>query len=287
MYGSDRRCGGEPPARRRATRTRQASFSWSYSSNWAAGRSSTPLEDREAAKYAGFQATRPTPEAQPLPPDRPSFIEKAGGVLAEPVRFANKHAFQVQIHTDCLSYGLGSGCQIASVFDNDLGRAASSGGAWLGGGLAGKLAREACVRACPAIGSRVKEVLPRLGDETGSVNLPGGGGAKPGSGAAQATPTGLRDASPGLRNAFDGGSIRDRSIIGVRSALTESGFARQQLTTNRSGYRFDGPGGEQVRIMRRGGGWEVRVQNRDGNYLDEWGTVASPQNTHGITLRSR
>jgi hypothetical protein len=29
------------------------------------------------------------------------------------------------------------------------------------------------------------------------------------------------------------------------------------------------------------------VQNRFGNYLDEFGNVASPQNAHGITLRSR
>lgn len=110
---------------------------------------------------------------------------------------------------------------------------------------------------------------------------------KAGSGAARAAPTGLQNASTGLRGAFDGGSIRDRSILGVRSALTENGFARQQLTKNRGGYRFDGPGGEQVRIMRRGGGWDVRVQNRYGNYLDEFGNVASPQGTHGITLRSR
>jgi hypothetical protein len=59
------------------------------------------------------------------------------------------------------------------------------------------------------------------------------------------------------------------------------------LTANKRGYLFRGPGGEQVRIMRRGGGWDVRVQNRYGNYLDRFGDVGTPQTTHGIPLRSR
>lgn len=50
---------------------------------------------------------------------------------------------------------------------------------------------------------------------------------------------------------------------------------------------FDGPAGEQVRIMRRGGAWDIRVQNRFGNYLDEYGNVGSPSGTHGITIESR
>lgn len=62
-------------------------------------------------------------------------------------------------------------------------------------------------------------------------------------------PSGLKDASPGLRKLFEDGTIRDRSIIGIRSTLTENGFASQQLTKNRRGYLFQGLGGEQVRVM--------------------------------------
>lgn len=111
--------------------------------------------------------------------------------------------------------------------------------------------------------------------------------AKGGKAAKRAVtvPSGLRDASSGLRQLFADGSIRDLTITSIRATLYDHGFSLQALTRNRQGFRFNGPGGEQVRIMRRGGGWDVRVQNRHGNYLDEFGNAASPALSRGITVR--
>jgi hypothetical protein len=168
------------------------------------------------------------------------------------------------------------------------------------GERAAELTRQAAQRtrqAAERLNSTLRDAWQRLlREQRGGSRPPGGGATTPPqrgtpsgdrSAGPQPAPTGLKDASSGLRGAFDGGNIRDHSITGLRSALTENGFSRQRLTTNRGGYRFDGPDGEQVRIMRRGGGWDVRVQNRYGNYLDEFGNVASPQNAHGITLRAK
>jgi hypothetical protein len=99
-------------------------------------------------------------------------------------------------------------------------------------------------------------------------------------------PTGLRGASDGLTSVFGGGSVRGRSIADIRAGLLDDGFT-QGLANNKSGYLLTNGAGEQVRIMSRGGGWDIRVRNAAGNYLDEFGNVASPGSTHSIEVFSR
>lgn len=99
-------------------------------------------------------------------------------------------------------------------------------------------------------------------------------------------PTGLRSASPGLRALFGGGSIRNSSIINIRNTLLKNGF-RMTHSDRGSGYLFRNAAGEEVRIMRRGGGWDVRIKNSSGNYLDEFGNVASPAQTHNIHVHPK
>lgn len=94
--------------------------------------------------------------------------------------------------------------------------------------------------------------------------------------------SGLNNASTAFKNIFKNGLSR-KSIIDIRSTLINGGF-KQSLTINKKGYLFSNTTGEQVRIMRRGGGWEARVMNRYGNYLDDIGNVAGPQSTHGISI---
>ena len=101
-----------------------------------------------------------------------------------------------------------------------------------------------------------------------------------------ACPTGLRDASIGLQNLFQNESIRNRSIISIRDQLSSNGFI-QTLSDNKQGYLFVNDLGEEVRIMNRNGFWEVRIMNKHGNYLDEFGNVADPNYTHGIFVESR
>lgn len=72
-----------------------------------------------------------------------------------------------------------------------------------------------------------------------------------------------------------------RLVVGIRSDLLSSGL-RQPLSQNKKGYLFVNGTGEQVRIMRRGSAWDVRVRNAAGNNLDEFGNVAPPSATHGI-----
>ena len=93
--------------------------------------------------------------------------------------------------------------------------------------------------------------------------------------------TGLRGGGTGLRELFAGGTIRGRSTITIRSILTRTGFT-QTISHNKQGYLFYNNVGEMVRIMRRAGGWDVRVTNRFGNYLDEFGNVAGRAASHGI-----
>ncbi len=45
--------------------------------------------------------------------------------------------------------------------------------------------------------------------------------------------------------------------------------------------------GEEVRSMRRGGGWDIRGRNAHGNYLDACGNVADPADPHGVEVHSR
>jgi RHS repeat-associated protein len=98
--------------------------------------------------------------------------------------------------------------------------------------------------------------------------------------------SGLRAATPELAELFASGTIRNMPIISIRNTLREGGFT-QTVTRNGSGYLFRNAAGEEVRIMSRGGGWDVRIRNSSGNYLDEFGNVGSPASTHGITVRSQ
>jgi len=95
-------------------------------------------------------------------------------------------------------------------------------------------------------------------------------------------PTGLRVASEGLRRIFDGGSVRGRFIPNLRKVLLDDGFSLGRAARG-AGYLFE-KGLEEVRIMRRNGGWDVRMRNRFGNDLDEWGNVAPSDLTHGIEV---
>jgi hypothetical protein len=98
--------------------------------------------------------------------------------------------------------------------------------------------------------------------------------------------SGLRGASQGLTELYANGSLRNTPIITIRNTLTQSGF-KQTVTMNGEGYLFRNAIGEEVRIINRGGAWDIRVRNAFGNYLDETGNVASPSATHGITVISK
>jgi RHS repeat-associated protein len=99
---------------------------------------------------------------------------------------------------------------------------------------------------------------------------------------------GLRGASPGLTELFANGSIRNTPIINIRNTLRQNGFS-QAITRNKGGYLFRNAAGEEVRIMRRGGGWDLRIRNSNGNYLDEFGRVDQTGGglSHGINVTSR
>jgi len=96
---------------------------------------------------------------------------------------------------------------------------------------------------------------------------------------------GLKNASEGLKSLFENGSVKGKSIIGIRKTLLKDGFT-QTLSKNKSGYLFRNSLGEEVRLMRRNGGWDIRMRNRFGNYLNENGHVATPNSTHGIGVSS-
>lgn len=68
--------------------------------------------------------------------------------------------------------------------------------------------------------------------------------------------------------------------------LSDDGFV-QRLADNKSGYLFSKGLREEVHIMRRHGGWEVRIKNQAGNYLDEFGNVNSSGVAHEIEVFSR
>jgi RHS repeat-associated protein len=98
--------------------------------------------------------------------------------------------------------------------------------------------------------------------------------------------TGLKkEASDGLINLFRNG-LESPSIINVRSQLLRDGF-QQTLTTKKSGYLFRHISGEEVRIMRRNGSWDLRIKNRFGNDLDRLGNVGIPETTHDIYIFSK
>jgi hypothetical protein len=121
--------------------------------------------------------------------------------------------------------------------------------------------------------------------------LPSGRFAGAGPGAALGhgpdfLPSGLRNASTGLKDLFINESIRGSSIIDMRSTLLNNGFV-QSLTRNRSGYLFKNILGEELRIMNRNGLWDVRLRNQFGNFLDEFGNVGEPSLTHSIQVFSK
>nr|WTB28310.1 HINT domain-containing protein [Streptomyces sp. NBC_00830]WTB35771.1 HINT domain-containing protein [Streptomyces sp. NBC_00830] len=99
-------------------------------------------------------------------------------------------------------------------------------------------------------------------------------------------PTGLKNASPGLKSLFAEGSLKGKPIVEIRDKLLKGGFTRK-LAKNKKGYLYTNAEGEQVRIMRRNGGWDMRIMNKNGNYLDDLGNVADPKNTHGIDVYSK
>lgn len=91
---------------------------------------------------------------------------------------------------------------------------------------------------------------------------------------------GLKGASVGLRALFaEGGGLADESIIGIRAALKENGFA-MKLAENKKGYLFTNDAGEEVRLMRGESGWYMRAKNASGNYLDAAGNPGSNATTH-------
>lgn len=98
----------------------------------------------------------------------------------------------------------------------------------------------------------------------------------------------MRGASVGLRGLFATGSVRGSSIISIRQTLLNNGFT-QGLANNRSGYLFRNGLGEEVRIMSRGGGWDIRMRNGQGNWLDEFGNAVGRRDPrgHGIGVGSR
>ncbi len=109
----------------------------------------------------------------------------------------------------------------------------------------------------------------------GIVNIPGG---------PEELPSGLRVASNALRALFEGGTVEGKSIIGIRNVLLRSGFT-QSLSESGEGYLFRNALGEEVRIMNRNGGWEIRVMNHFGNYLNKTGDVAPDRaSSHGIQV---
>jgi hypothetical protein len=100
-------------------------------------------------------------------------------------------------------------------------------------------------------------------------------------------PTGLNNASDGLKGLFEGGSVRGKPIAEIRAGLLKNGFT-QTLSNNKKGYLFRKNGSqEEVRIMRRNGGWDIRMRNNAGNNLDEFGNDGLPNVTHGIQVTSR
>ncbi len=97
---------------------------------------------------------------------------------------------------------------------------------------------------------------------------------------------GLKGASAGLRALFsEGGALADESIIGIRAALKEGGFA-MRLAENKQGYLFTNGTGEEVRLMRGANGWYMRAKNAAGNYLDAMGNPGSNATTH-LTIWNR
>ena len=104
------------------------------------------------------------------------------------------------------------------------------------------------------------------------------------------TDTLVHNTCPQFGGIFQDGSIRGTTIISLRQKLLSAGYS-QKLARNKKGYLFvkNEANAGNVRIMRRNGRWDVRIQNEEGNYLDEWGRVdkSEGRDSHGIFVESR
>ncbi|TYB56006.1 hypothetical protein FXF51_45130 [Nonomuraea sp. PA05] len=107
------------------------------------------------------------------------------------------------------------------------------------------------------------------------------------AGAAQAevrVPAAGGDRKPDLAKAAQAAlaaQLAAGSVFLLASELLNDGFT-QGLTKNKKGYLFRNAAGEEVRIMRRNGAWDIRIRN----YLAENGDVAPPNSAHQITAKS-
>ena len=69
-------------------------------------------------------------------------------------------------------------------------------------------------------------------------------------------PKGIKGGSLGLIGLFSNTTVRGRTIIGIRQHLVRNGFV-QKLARNKKGYIFTNGTGEEIRLMRRGSGWDI------------------------------
>jgi hypothetical protein len=113
----------------------------------------------------------------------------------------------------------------------------------------------------------------------------GGGLSRVGGKVARSA---IAEMSEGMAVLFRGGSVRGKSLIEIRSILLENGF-EQGLARNKQGYLFKNGIGEEIRMMRRDGGWDIRMKLRRGmdNPIDEFGNFTDKVGSHGISIRNR
>jgi len=124
------------------------------------------------------------------------------------------------------------------------------------------------------------QASPGAASRNAPMQMAGKGGGK--------LPGGLNNASTGLKELFSEGSLKGRSIIGIRQTLMKNGFKMSKADTNGYIFRMPGKSVEHVRIMSRAGGWDVRVQNEGGGWLDEVGNqVTGRSASHGINVFSK
>jgi RHS repeat-associated protein len=95
-----------------------------------------------------------------------------------------------------------------------------------------------------------------------------------------------------LTELYEGGSVRGKTIIEIRAILLKGGFTQTiNEGTKDSGYLFRNGTGEEVRIMNRNGGWDIRVKNSGQQFLDEKGNApqgkGASQAAHGISVKCK
>ncbi|HEX2868063.1 MAG TPA: RHS repeat-associated core domain-containing protein [Ignavibacteriales bacterium] len=93
--------------------------------------------------------------------------------------------------------------------------------------------------------------------------------------------------SPGLKALFEGGSVRGQAIMNIKNLLLREGF--EMIRADKGiGYLFKNEAGEQVRLMRRNGGWDIRIRLGGGNHVNEFGIdPGSRGGTHDIEIFSK